>query len=273
LGWIGFGLIPVAGAIADLRDAVQSFISGKPLDAALNLAGAFSGVGDGVKTAAAIGLFVGKYPTKILEICKVLSKCLDDIPEYTAIKVMDAFYDDAASALHYTNNIPVKAIISLFDRGVDLTKVEHVIALNSENAIPILKGSLDYGVDHYIGRHVTGTLKVGEAGTTLFPTEQQVEWIVNGNTFRYPGVTTVSRDVIINEKIPEWIDQAIKSNYNEWPTQPKSAILTLSTGDVNTYGIRQIKVDINPSKGVATVYPLNGPQVYKWYNGQWNQMP
>jgi hypothetical protein len=35
VGWIGFSLVPGIGGVADVRDAVQSFISGKPLDAAL----------------------------------------------------------------------------------------------------------------------------------------------------------------------------------------------------------------------------------------------
>ena len=48
VGWIGFSLVPVAGDVADARDAVQALINGDELGAALNAAGAFSGIGDGV---------------------------------------------------------------------------------------------------------------------------------------------------------------------------------------------------------------------------------
>ncbi|WP_207205305.1 hypothetical protein, partial [Methanolobus psychrotolerans] len=66
VGWIGFSLVPVVGAVADARDAVQALINGDELGAALNAAGAFSGVGDGIKTASALGLFVSKYSSKMM---------------------------------------------------------------------------------------------------------------------------------------------------------------------------------------------------------------
>ncbi|WP_082105964.1 VWA domain-containing protein [Methanosarcina sp. 1.H.T.1A.1] len=127
VGWIGFSLVPVAGAVADARDAVQALINGDELGAALNAAGALSGVGDGVKTGAAISLFVSKYPTKIFEVCKVLSKVLDDLPPYTALKVMDSLCDDAASALHTAHSVSVDTLIKLFDKGVDLNKVRTLL--------------------------------------------------------------------------------------------------------------------------------------------------
>ncbi len=74
VGWIGFSLVPVVGAVADARDAVQALINGDDLDAALNAAGAFSGIGDGVKTGAAVGLFIGKYPEKALDVARALGK-------------------------------------------------------------------------------------------------------------------------------------------------------------------------------------------------------
>jgi hypothetical protein len=74
VGWLGFSLVPVAGAVADARDAVQAFINGDELGAALNAAGVFSGLGDAVKVSGAVGTFVVKYPGKISDVGKVLAK-------------------------------------------------------------------------------------------------------------------------------------------------------------------------------------------------------
>ena len=35
VGWLSFSLVPVAGAVADARDAVQAFINGDELGAAM----------------------------------------------------------------------------------------------------------------------------------------------------------------------------------------------------------------------------------------------
>jgi hypothetical protein len=74
VGWLGFSLVPVAGAVADARDVVQAFINGDELGAALNAAGVFSGLGDAVKVSGAVGTFVVKYPGKISDVGKVLAK-------------------------------------------------------------------------------------------------------------------------------------------------------------------------------------------------------
>ncbi len=61
VGGFGFFLVPVAGAVADARDAVQAFINGDELGAALNAAGVFSGLEDAVKVSGAVGTFVVRY--------------------------------------------------------------------------------------------------------------------------------------------------------------------------------------------------------------------
>jgi hypothetical protein len=100
VGWIGFSLVPVAGAVADARDAVQALINGDELGAALNAAGAFSGIGDGVKTGAAVGLFIGKYPEKALDVAKALGKyAFPHAPDLVKLEVLDIIFEGAATRL------------------------------------------------------------------------------------------------------------------------------------------------------------------------------
>ena len=153
VGWIGFSLVPVAGAVADARDAVQALINGDELGAARNAAGAFSGIGDGVKTGVAVSLFFSKYPTKIVEICKVLSKVLDDIPPYTALKVMDSLCDDAATALHTAHSVSVDTLIKLFDKGVDLNKVRTLVENTYTGAWSSGKLGSAANLDYHFTKH------------------------------------------------------------------------------------------------------------------------
>jgi hypothetical protein len=149
VGWIGFSLVPVVGAVDDARDAVQAYINGDELGAALNAAGALSGLGDGIKVGAAVGFFIKKYPDKAADVAKILGKhVFPYAPDIIKLKFLDEIFGGAASALKNTHNIPTRVLVKLADRGVDLTKVEHVIVLDGENAIPILKGSEDYSVNH-----------------------------------------------------------------------------------------------------------------------------
>ena len=64
VGWIGFSCLPVVGGIADIRDAVQAFLNGDPVGAAMNAAGAIPGPGDGLKITGAIACYTGKFVIK-----------------------------------------------------------------------------------------------------------------------------------------------------------------------------------------------------------------
>ena len=134
LGWIGFGLIPAAGAIADARDAVQSFINGDELGAALNAAGAFSGVGDGVKTIFAVGLFVRKTG-KAAEVAEVLAKyVLKEVPNTAVVRqVLDEVFEGAATRLveKYGDNI-LQDLIVIAENNGDLRKTIGVAKSGNE---------------------------------------------------------------------------------------------------------------------------------------------
>ncbi|MDQ1254215.1 MAG: hypothetical protein QG646_3441 [Euryarchaeota archaeon] len=124
IGWIGFSLVPGIGGVADVRDAVQSFISGDELGAALNAAGALSGIGDGVKTGAAISLFLVKYPSKLNDVQKVVVPLLKYVPLNLAKKViLDILHSGAATRLLDLNpGATLDDLIVLAERGVDLQK-------------------------------------------------------------------------------------------------------------------------------------------------------
>ncbi|WP_094227741.1 hypothetical protein [Methanolobus psychrotolerans] len=122
-------MVPVVGAVADARDAVQALINGDKLGAAFNAAGAFSGIGDAVKVGGAVGLFVTKYPSKVVDIAKVLAKhVLPYAPELVKIKTLDAVFDGAASALKSTHYVPTNTIMRLADAGVDLKRVQTLLS-------------------------------------------------------------------------------------------------------------------------------------------------
>lgn len=63
VGWIGFSCLPVAGGIADIRDAVQAILNGDAIGAAMNAAGAIPGPGNGIKVTGAIACYAGNPGT------------------------------------------------------------------------------------------------------------------------------------------------------------------------------------------------------------------
>ena len=133
-GWIGFSLVPVVGAVADARDAAQALINGDALGAALNAAGALSGVGDGVKTASAIALFTGKYSSKIADVQKVMMPLLKYVPLNQAKKVIiDVLHSGAATRLasKYGDEI-LPDLITIADKNGDLSKTIGVAKSGSE---------------------------------------------------------------------------------------------------------------------------------------------
>jgi len=125
VGWIGFSLIPGIGAVADARDAAQALINGDELGAALNAAGAFSGVGDAVKVGGAVGLFITKYPDKGGDVAKALGKyAFPHAPAIVKINVLDIIFDGAATRLvsKYGDEI-LPDLITIADKNVDLSKI------------------------------------------------------------------------------------------------------------------------------------------------------
>ncbi|KCZ72848.1 hypothetical protein ANME2D_01283 [Candidatus Methanoperedens nitroreducens] len=133
VGWIGFSLIPVAGAVADARDAVQAFINGDALGAALNAAGIFSGLGDAVKVSGAVGLFITKYPSKAIDVGKVLARYVLKYVPFEGVKLgaLDAIYGGAVSALK-KGDITADDILKVVENNRDLRKTIGVTKRDDE---------------------------------------------------------------------------------------------------------------------------------------------
>ena len=128
VGWIGFSLVPIAGAVADARDAIQAFLNGDELGAAMNAAGAFSGLGDAVKVGGAVGLFVRKYPGKSDDVAKILGKhVLPHAPEIVKVKVLDVIFDGAATRLIGKYETTVIDLLKVVEKNSDLGKTISVI--------------------------------------------------------------------------------------------------------------------------------------------------
>ncbi|MDQ1254218.1 MAG: hypothetical protein QG646_3444 [Euryarchaeota archaeon] len=156
LGWIGFGLIPVAGAIGDLRDAVQSFLNGSPLDAALNLAGIFSGAGDGVKTVAAIKIFVLAHDaSKTVDIIKLLLPYFGRLSPTVKIGILDALYKEAATKLigEYGDEILEDLIVIAKNNG-DLSKTLGIVKSSGGEVRWLEEGTTSTGWKHIFERHI-----------------------------------------------------------------------------------------------------------------------
>lgn len=264
VGWIGFSCIPVAGGIADIRDAVQAIINGDAVGAAMNAAGALPGPGDDVKVTGAVACFTSKYPWKAKELGVLLSKeIMPHLPDSIKIDVWNVLYDGAASRLITKYDLNADDVSKLTTRGVDLADVAHVVKVG-DDAIPVLGTNLE----HAIGRHVDGTEDVRRAGTTIFPTSEPVVWKTDdGISLQYPGTSTLTREEM-KEELISWIDEAIKSKRTKW--SDKKDDFKYEFSEEERYGIKEIGIGINQNTGVATVYPTKGSQVYKWHSDKWN---
>ncbi|AKB73460.1 hypothetical protein MSLAZ_0199 [Methanosarcina lacustris Z-7289] len=142
VGWIGFSLVPVAGAVADARDAVQALINGDELGAALNAAGAFSGIGDGVKTGAALSLFLVKYPSKLNDVQKVVVPLLKYVPLNQAKKVvLDALFDNAATRLvNKYGEVIIADLIVVAEKNGNLEKTIGVVKSEAGRVVWLEEG-------------------------------------------------------------------------------------------------------------------------------------
>jgi len=139
VGWIGFSIIPVVGAVADIRDAVQAFINGDELGAALNAAGAIPGIGDIAKVSGTIGLFITKYPGKISDSAKALVKYLKYADEATKLNALDTIYDGAATALK-KGDITADDIFKVVESNGDIGKTLGIVKRSDGNVIWLEEG-------------------------------------------------------------------------------------------------------------------------------------
>ncbi len=152
VGWIGFSCLPVAGGMADIRDAVQAILNGDAIGAAMNAAGAIPGPGDGIKITGAIACYTGKFPWKARELGVLLSKeLLGPLPDTIKIQVWDLLFDGAGSALHNAHGVPVEAIEALAKKNIDLVHVRHLLDAMFDGTW-VTKGELtweEYRAVHY----------------------------------------------------------------------------------------------------------------------------
>ncbi|MBP2146415.1 hypothetical protein J2129_001869 [Methanofollis sp. W23] len=261
VGWIGFSCIPVAGGIADIRDAVQAIINGDAVGAAMNAAGALPGPGDGVKVTGAVACFTGKYPWKAKELGVLLSKeIMPHLPDSIKIDVWNVLYDGAASRLIKKYDLNADDVSKLTTRGVDLSEVTVAVKVG-DDVVPVLGTNLE----HAIGRHVDGTENVGRPGTTIFPTSEPV----TSYGIPYPGSSSKTPEQI-KEKLIPWIEDALKADLTEWPKQRTTVKRHFSQSEIDEYGISEVKAIVYGDVGVETVFASKGPQVFRWYKDCWN---
>jgi len=156
VGWIGFSLIPVAGAVADARDAVQAFINGDALGAALNAAGIFSGLGDAVKVSGAVGLFITKYPSKAIDVGKVLARYVLKYVPFEGVKLgaLDAIYGGAVSTLK-KGDITADDILKVVENNGDLGKTLGVVK-RSDGSVRWLEEGLTKAEAKALGKRPSG---------------------------------------------------------------------------------------------------------------------
>jgi hypothetical protein len=156
VGWLSFSLVPVAGAVADARDAVQAFINGDELGAALNAAGVFSGLGDAVKVSGAVGTFVVKYPGKISDVGKVLAKyVLKYVPsDLVKIKTLNKLSDNVASTL-IKDDIDADDLLKIIENNGNLGKTLGVVKM-SDGSVRWLEEGLTVAEAKALGRSPSG---------------------------------------------------------------------------------------------------------------------
>jgi len=273
-GWMASGYF----VVGDVRDLGETIYQGDGVGTALNALAFAPALGDGGKSVKNVRKVIVTYPAKAAEMGTFISKqMLPYVPDdLVKLDIWDWCYNGAGRRL-VTGQVTAEHVLDIAKRDVDLSKVEHVVPLNSGKAIPVQEGKHTtiekFGRIHYEGRHVTGIYDVGEPGTTLFPATTQVVWNIGGTSVTYPG-KSLATPAEIKAAIPDWIDRAIISKgWTEWPKQATPVKLTLSQAEVDKYGVRVIEVAINGKTGVASIYPTSGPQVYKWHSGKWNAMP
>ena len=262
-GWIASGVI----VIGDIRDIAATLSRGDLIGTGLNLAALIPGYGDAAKVAAIVGKFVLKHP-ELLKPAMVLlvgvAPHVDEVAE--AVGNARKIYGHATVDGLISKGLRDEDIAKWMRRGVDLASVQDVFRVG-DSYIPMVTfykvGKREGGYDHYIGRHVTGTLNVGKEGTTLFPMADSVTWF--GKT--YPGTSTLTQT-----ELDTLIKGIIEQNPKGWTEWPDAADTITYEFASEVKGIKEIRIDFHPKFGFASAYPTKGSNVYMWYRQQWNKV-
>ncbi len=262
LGWIASGI----AVYGDVRDFIYAVSEHDTVGAAISAFGLAPYLGDCSKTAADITKYLVKYPDNLLEIGRLLvdQHVIQLLPDEGQLNVIDHLYLFATgrkvgTELKAAYDLTDAQMEKMVERTIELDKVVKV-AMAGEDAVPFTSDKFA----HAVGRHVDGTEGVGDP-TTLFPTSESV----TSFGIPYPGTSSLTREQM-KAKILDWVGEALSSKLTTgWPMQKRPVQFTFPD---ERHDVRVIEVGVDKS-GIYTVFPLEGEQVYKWYNGQWNHMP
>jgi hypothetical protein len=257
LGWIASGL----AVYGDVRDLIYAISQSDTVGAAISGLGLVPYLGDCEKTAADIAKYLLKYPDNLLDVGRLLADqhIIQLLPDEGQLNVIDHLYLFATgrkvgTELATDYGLTEAQIVKMQARGVKLDEVTHVFKVG-DDAIPLREAIKN----HYAGRHVHGTEGTNRPGTTIFPTSEPV------TTFDlpYPGTSSLTR-AQMEEKILEWLDRALSTKYTE---APKTFVKDRYSFPEEC-GVYEIGFQIN-EKGVYTVFPTKGSQVYMWDGSKW----
>ncbi|WP_214041245.1 hypothetical protein [Methanoculleus sp.] len=257
LGWIASGI----AVYGDVRDFLYAVSESDTVGAAINGIGLVPYLGDCGKTAADVAKYLVKYPDNLLDVGRVLfdQHVIQLLPDEGQLNVIDHLYLFATgrrvgTELATEYGLTEAQIVKMQGRGVKLDTVVHVTKVG-DDVIPIREVSKS----HYVGRHVHGTEGINQPGTTLFPTSEPV----TSFDLPYPGTSALTR-AEMEEKILDWLDRALPAKYTEVPENFVKDRYPFP----EEHGVNEIGFQIN-EKGILTVFPTKGSQVYMWDGSKW----
>jgi hypothetical protein len=236
VGWIGFSCLPVAGGIADIRDAVQAILNGDPLGAAMNAAGAIPGPGDGIKITGAIVCYTGKFPWKARDLGILLSKeIVPHIPDTLKIQVWDVLFGGAGSRL-VRGEIGAGDVAKVIEQGGDLERTLSVIKRADGKVFWLEEGKL-------------GTAE-GEILGTVYDSKGS-GWIhIQNNHIYYKGINqfegAFGYEYANQDRIKELIQDCAKTGLQD-PMDPGAYWEKVNN--------RLLKVVVGSNGYVVTAYP------------------
>lgn len=252
LGWIGFSLVPVVGAIADARDALQAYYNGDELGAALNAAGVFSSLGDVVKVGGALVAFVTKYPSKTSEVGKVLAKyLLKYVPSDDVIKAsLKAIYGGSEIETLLNKGVDIKVIRELIEKvDVDPRDLSYAAKIGDQ-----LRYLTKERWSHILGRLIDGSIKPN-IYTSFFPTGRTILADIKRTEYSLPSKMD---DAQIEKLIFETIERGTTKSI--WNGENIEYIL-----NPGKYGISELVVWIKKSTGkIESGFPKKGDDVWAW---------
>ncbi len=255
VGWIGFSLVPVIGAAADARDALQAFIKGDELGAALNAAGVFSGLGDAIKVSGGVGTFVTKYPSKVSDVAKILAKhVLKYVPDSVIKATLKAIYKTGEIEALLNKGVNIKVIREAIEKGIDPKDLSYATKLGDQ-----LRYLTKERWAHIFGRHIDGSIKPN-AYTSFFPTGNKIPADVKRTEFTLPKtMDDADVETLIFETIEKGTPKSIwNGNGIEYTFNP------------GKQGISELVVQVYKSSGeIATAFPVRGSAVWVWDEFAW----